>query len=112
MTKTPTCKPWCTDHQEPDECYTRFVIYDDGAEEKAAPAPGSLAAQMRALGGWPAEISWIAFVAAQDEEDEHPVMDLQFYEAGGDEANSTLHLDADVLKKLHSELGAIIKDFS
>lgn len=95
------------------ECYTRFVIYDDGTEEKTAPAPGSPAAQLQALGGWPADISWIAFVASQDEEDEHPIMDLQFFEAGDDvEQNSSLHVELDGLKALHSNLGAILKNFS
>lgn len=112
MTATSNCKPWCTDHQGADECYTRFVIYDKGDEEKAEPTEGSLAAQFKAFGGLPVDISWIAFVAAQDEEDEQPVMDLQFYETEGDEPNSTLHLDMEALKELHSNFGAILKNFS
>lgn len=115
MTATPTCKPWCTDHQTlgEDACYTRFVIYDNGKEdEQAEHAEGSNAAQLQALGGVPAEISWIAFVASQDEEDEDPVMDLQFYEAGGDEPTATLGLDVNVIKQLRSGLGAVLNDFS
>jgi hypothetical protein len=115
MSATPNCKPWCTDHQDSgmSECYTRFVIYDDGMEAKAAPAPGSMAAKLRALGGLPAEISWIAFVASQDEEDEHPIMNLQFFEAGDDvEQNSDLSVELDGLKELHANLGAILKKFS
>lgn len=114
MTATPDCKPWCTDHQTVGEnsCYTRFMIYDDGREQESAPAPGSVAAQFQAVGGWPGEISWIAFVACQDEEDEHPEMDLQFFEAGGVEQSSNLHVDLGGLKALHSSIGAILKDFS
>ncbi|WP_320536142.1 hypothetical protein [Pseudarthrobacter sp. IC2-21] len=114
MTATPTCKPWCTDHQTvgEDACYTRYVIYDNGEVGKSEPAEGSMAAQLRAVGGFPGEISWIAFVASQDEEDEHPVMDLQFYEAGADEANCTLPLNASVLTELRSSLGSILSKFS
>ncbi|WP_223980361.1 hypothetical protein [Arthrobacter sp. NicSoilB8] len=89
------------------------MIFDDGREERAAPALGSLAAQFQTLGGWPADISWIAFVACQDEEDEHPTMDLQFFEAGDDvDQNSNLNVELDGLRALHSNLGAILKDFS
>ena len=114
MTATPNCKPWCTDHKTIGEnsCYTGFSIYDDGSQEKALPAPGSIAAQFQALGGWPAEISWIAFVASQDEEGVHPVMDLQFFEAGREEQSSNLHVDLDGLRELHANLGAILKKFS
>lgn len=114
MNATSNCKPWCTDDQHVGEnsCFTRFVIYDDGKESKAAPAPGSGAVQFQAGGGWPAEISWIAFVASQDEEDEHPEMDLQFFEAGGLEQSSNLHVELGGLKALHSELGAILEAFS
>jgi hypothetical protein len=96
------------------ECFTRFVIYDDGSEAKAAPAPGSLAAQFQGLGRWPAEISRIAFVASQDEEeDEQPVMNLQFFEAGDDaEQNSDLSIELDGLKDLYAHLGAILRKFS
>ncbi|MET3708875.1 hypothetical protein ABIB17_003524 [Arthrobacter sp. UYEF6] len=65
-----------------------------------------------AVGGFPGEISWIAFVASQDEEDEQPVVDLQFYEAGADEANCTLSLNSSVLMELRSSLGAILSEFS
>lgn len=115
MTATPNCKPWCTDHKTVGEnsCYTRFAIYDDGREASAAPAPESMAAQFQALGGWPADISWVAFVASQDGDDEHPIMDLQFFEAGDDVSqNSSLHVELDGLKTLHANLGAILKDFS
>jgi len=115
VTATPNCKPWCTDHKTKGEnsCSTRFLIYDDGREAKATSAPGSMAAQFQALGGWPAEISWIAFVASQDEEDEHPVMNLQFFEAGDDvEQNSDLSVELDELKELHANLGSILKKFS
>lgn len=114
MTATPTCKPWCSDHLTvgEDSCYTRYVIYDDGTEERAEPAEGSFAAQFKAHGGFPGEISWIAFVASQDEEDEEPVMDLQFYEAGRDEATCTLSVDVNVIKQLRSGLGAVLSDFS
>src|SRR5687768_11248130 len=99
MTVSPTCKPWCTDHQDPNECLTRILIYDKGKDEteESEPAPGSLAAQFQAFGGWPAEISWITFVASQDDEDEYPVMDLQFFEGGGKDQNSNLHVDVAAL---------------
>jgi hypothetical protein len=114
MTTTPHCKPWRTEHRTKVEisCYTRFVIYDDGREAKAAPAPGTMAAQFQALGGWPAEISCISFVASQDEEDGHPVMNLQFFQAGDAvEQNSDLSVELDGLKELHANLGAILKKF-
>lgn len=115
MSATPNCKPWCTDHKTKGEnaCYTHLVIYDDGREAKAAPAAGSMAAQFQALGGWPAEISWIAFVASQDEEDEHPIMNLHFFEAGDEvKQNSDLSVELDGLKELHANLGTILKKFS
>ena len=114
MTATPTCKPWCTEHLTvgEDSCYTRYVIYDKGEVGKSEPDEGPLAAQVEAVGGFPGEISWIAFVASQDEEDEQPVMDLQFYEAGADEANCTLSLNSSVLMELRSSLGAILSEFS
>lgn len=114
MTATPTCKPWCSDHLTvgEDSCYTRYIIYDDRKEERAEPAEGSLAAQFEALGGFSGEISWIAFVASQDDEDEKPVMDLQFYETGRDEATFTLSLDVNVIKQLRSGLGTVLSDFS
>lgn len=113
MTATSDCKPWCTDHHGPD-CSTQFTIYDDGneASEKVEPAAGSLAAQLKAVGGIPSEISWINLVAMQDEEDEQPVMALHFFEVGGDEPVSTLSVDANGLKELHSNLGGILTDFS
>lgn len=115
MTATSNCKPWCTDHKTVGEnsCYTHFVIHDDGREEEVASVPGTLAAEFEALGGGPSDISWVAFVVSQDEEDEHPLMDLEFYgpgESGDQKAN--LHLEIDGLKQLHSSLGAILRDFS
>lgn len=116
MTALSNCKPWCMDHKTvgEDSCYTRFVIYDDGNESaEVEPGSSSLAAQSWASGGLPAEISWIAVVASQDDEDEDPLMDLQFYEAGETgEQNSILHVDMAGLKQLHSALGAILRDFS
>ena len=110
-----TCKPWCTNHQDAgaNECYTSFEIYNDGKEARAAPVPGSMAAQIQALGGWPAEISRVDFVASQEEEDDSPVMNFHFFEAGGDaEIASDLPLDLEALKKLHGSLGTIIQKFS
>lgn len=112
MTATPTCKPWCTDHKSADECYTRFTIYDDGREESAKPDPDSLAGQFAALGGFPGQVSWISFVACQEDEDENPVMDLQFFEAGADEITCSLSLNLEQLKEFHASLGAVIRDFS
>ncbi|MDD1477910.1 hypothetical protein [Arthrobacter sp. H16F315] len=48
----------------------------------------------------------------QDEEDELPVMALHFFEVGGDEPVSTLSVDANGLKELHSNLGGILTDLS
>lgn len=71
--------------------------------------PGAL---LQALGGMPKDVAWVNFVASQDEEDEYPLMDLQFFEAGNYEAISTLHLDMDSLKDIHSRLGAVMRKFS
>jgi len=111
MTARPTCKPWCDDHQSvgEDTCYTTFVIYDDGEEEKVEPPEGSFAALGRGL--LPAEISWINFVANQEEEAENPSMLLEFYEAGERTASSTLELDADGLREIHSSLDIVLRKF-
>lgn len=39
-------------------------------------------------------------------------MDLQFFKAGDYEAVCNLHLDIDGLKKLHSNLGDVLKRIS
>jgi hypothetical protein len=109
MTATPACKLWCTNHQVPDECYTRFTIYDDGEEEGRKPAPpGSTAAPFE----FPKDIGWISFVGSQDEEDEQPIMELHLFEAGADEPIVKLPLDMNALKELHANFGAIIRNFS
>lgn len=107
MTTTSDCKPWCTDHKTigEDSCYTRVTIYDSGNNElQPAPAPGSMAA----LFEFPKDIAWMNFVASQDENDEQPVMDLFFFEAGKDEPITTLALDQNTLKQLHRNLGTLL----
>lgn len=109
MSATPNCKPWCTDHQGLNECYTEFVIYDNGEDQRRTPpAPGSMAAMFE----FPKDVGWIKFCAAQDEEDEQPVMDLHFFEPGEVEPIVRLPLDTNVIQSLHSELGAILRGFS
>ncbi|MCC9173242.1 hypothetical protein [Arthrobacter sp. zg-Y179] len=113
MTRSPDCKPWCDNHLTKFEnsCNTMIVIYDDGRQAEAPPTPGTMAALFRA--GLPKAISWVAFVASQDEEDEKPIMDLQFFEAGdGAEQISNLHVDLDGLRTLHSSLADILREFS
>tara|TARA_R100000935_G_scaffold56524_1_gene88266 strand:- start:414 stop:797 length:384 start_codon:yes stop_codon:yes gene_type:complete len=109
MRATSPCKRWCTDHQEPNECYTEVVIYDNGVDERRTPpAPGSVAAMFE----YPKDIGWIKFCAGQDQEDEQPVMDLHFFEPGEVEPIVRLPLDTNLIKGLHSELGALVRNFS
>lgn len=103
------CKSWCTDRQEPGECYTEYAIYDNGVDEKRTPpTPGSMAA----LSEYPKDIGWIKFCAGQDEEDDQPLMDLHFFEPGDVEPIVRLPLDLNVINGLHSELGALLQSFS
>jgi hypothetical protein len=72
----------------------------------------SLAAQFNAL-GWPKKIAWIRFHGSLDEEDEEPVMELTFHEAGDhDNAAAVLQLDVDGLKALNANRDAAPKDFA
>lgn len=111
MPATSSCKPWCTDHQGADECYTSFSIHDDGREAERFD-PESLAGQFAALGRFPGQVSWVSFVACQEDDDEHPAIDLQFFEAGADEMNCHLHLSLEELKDLHRNLGTAIRRLS
>ncbi|MCC9173243.1 hypothetical protein [Arthrobacter sp. zg-Y179] len=79
--------------------------------EKVPPAPGTKAALVQ--DGLPWEISWVAFEASQDEEDEKPLIGLQFFEAGDNPVESAnLYMDLDELRAFHSSLTAILKDLS
>lgn len=114
MSASPDCKPWCDDHLTDfgeDSCHTRSVIHDDGRPEKVPAAPGTMAALFQ--DGVPWEISWVAFEASQDEEDEKPRIALQFFEAGDDPLKSAnLYMELDELRAFHSSLTAILKDLS
>jgi hypothetical protein len=103
MTATPTCKPWC---DELSECYTRVCIFDDGEETKPAPTPAHALFQPLK------EISRIFLTVMEDEEDERPRVEIEFFETGNfTDADGVLHLDASGLKDLHAQLGALLKDF-
>ncbi|MFJ6002952.1 hypothetical protein [Arthrobacter sp. NPDC092385] len=109
MPATSTCKPWCTDHQNPNECLTKTTIWDNGEEEKAEYEEGSVAAQFQAL-GLPKDVAWINLTVSQDEDDEQPLADLQLFEAGNYEAVAAVHLGYDGLKELYSNLTTVMKE--
>ena len=52
MSDTHTHKHWCTDHKSvgEDSCFTEFIVYDNGEEEKTEPEEGSFSAQLKAVG--------------------------------------------------------------
>ncbi len=107
MTTKSTCKPWCDDHQydEISECYTRVCIYDNGEEEKLTPA------QVHPLFELPKEISRILLTVMEDEEDERPRVELEFFQSENRfEAHGVLQLDSIGLKDLHAQLGSVLKD--
>lgn len=115
MPATSDCKPWCTDHQEPNECFTQRWILDGDEKETPAvsvPEPGSLAAQFQALGGLPEDVATIVLIASQDEEDDQPLMHLEFRKAGNHEAVAALHLDRDELAETHKNLGSMLRDLA
>lgn len=104
MSATPGCRPWCTAHSM-GECFTRVTIYNNGeVQPSSPPAPGSMAA----LFEYPKDIAWVSFVASQDEDDDEPVMDLHFFEAGQDEPITRMSLDKDTLQQVHRNLGAVL----
>lgn len=107
MTATPTCKPWCDDHQyaELSECYTRVCIFDDGQETESAPV------QSHPHFAQPKEISRILLTLMEDEEDARPRVEVEFFEAGNfSDADGLLRLDSTGLKDLHAQLGVVLKD--
>lgn len=114
MSDTHTHKHWCTDHKSvgEDSCFTQFIVYDNGEEEKTELEEGSFGAQLKAVGGWPSEVAWVSFIVSQDETDEEPLIDLHFFEAGNYEPISTLHLEMDGLKEFHSNLADAMKRIS
>lgn len=106
MTATPTCKPWCDDHQydELSECYTRVCIYDDGEQTEISPG------EVHPLFELPKEISRIFLTVMEDEEDERPRVELAFFETGNfTDAAGVLLLDSVGLKDLYARLGAVLK---
>ncbi|MEV8183387.1 hypothetical protein [Specibacter sp. NPDC078692] len=112
MTSTPTCKPWCDDHQhdEISECYTRFCVFQDGAEddEESKYGPGPLGAVFQQ----PKEIGRIFLTVMEDEEDERPRVEIEFFETGNfTDATGWLHLDSRGLRDIHAQLGAVLKNF-
>lgn len=87
------------------ECFTRVTIYNNGeVQPSSPPASGSMAA----LFEYPKDIAWVSFVASQDEDDDEPVMDLHFFEAGQDEPITRISLDKDTLQQVHRNLGAVL----
>ena len=108
MSGTPNCRPWCTEHSM-GECFTRVTMYNNVEVQPATPpSPGSMAA----LFEYPKDIACVSFLASQDEDDDEPVMDLHFFEAGQDEPITRMSLDKDALQQVHRNLGAVLRELA
>ena len=115
MTTNPACEPWCDEHNEAaGECLTLRCLYSD-REEQALPAgkPGfaGLAAQFKALAGFPDQVNSIFLeVSYIPAEEDRPEMVLRFRDISEDADSSTLSTTATGLRQLHASLGEVLRE--
>lgn len=98
------CQDWCElqDDYAAGYCRATPELFED--ESAVTPAFFS--------NSGPKTVARLVFEATQDDEDERPVMNINCWEADGDEPVAVLYTDIDDLKKIHSRLGAVLETFA
>jgi hypothetical protein len=115
MTTIPACEPWCDQHNDvAGECLTLRCLYSD-REEQAPPAGepefAGLAAQFKALAGFPDRVNSIFLeVSYIPAEEDRPEMVLRFRDISEDADSSTLGTTATGLRQLHASLGQVLRE--
>lgn len=119
MPATPTCRPWCENHEAADDSCNRLIFLftksdepDDGdgrESQEQNPAITSLKEQFHGAGLLPDEIDTVFLDVIQTQEDEDPVMLLRFWDSTKDDDSATVTVDLADLRALRASLGRAIK---
>ena len=114
MTTKPACEPWCDEHNDAaGECLTLRCLYshDEHTGPSGNPGSAALAAQFRAMSGFPDRVNSIFVeVSYIPAEEDRPEMVLRFRDINTDADSATLSTTAVGLRELHASIGEFLKE--
>ena len=115
MTTKPACEPWCDEHNDAaGECLTLRCLYahcEHHTWPAGKPESAALAAQFKALAGFPDRVNTIfiemSYIPA---EEDRPELVLRFRDTSNAADSATLGTTTLGLRQLHASIGEFLQE--